>query len=108
MAKDTNTSGGEKQPNKFAMFFIRIGRWFKAAGLELGKTTWPKFPVVMKKLGIVLAVVAMFFVVLMIMDIVLGIGYNALIDPRGNWWEFWNALSRDNIMFLPSGIGGIG
>jgi len=74
----------EKKPN----IFIRIGRWFKATALELKKVTWPKFGEVMKKLGIVLGVVVFFFVVLFIMDIVLGIGYGALVG-RDYWWEFW-------------------
>jgi len=77
----------EKKPN----IFIRIGRWFKATALELKKVTWPKFGEVIKKLGIVLGVVVFFFVALFLMDIVLGIGYGALIG-RENFWEFWNLM----------------
>jgi len=75
----------EKKPN----IFVRIGRWFKATALELKKVTWPKFGEVMKKFGIVLGVVMFFFVVLLVMDVVLGIGYGALVG-RYNWWQFWS------------------
>ena len=69
-------SGAEnvRKPN----IFIRIGRWFKSAWKELLKTTWPQPNAVLKKLGIVLMVVAMFFVVLMLMDILL---QNAFYQP---------------------------
>ena len=62
-------SGAEnaKKPN----IFFRIARWFKLAAMELKKTTWPQGSAVLKKLGIVLMVVAMFFVVLMGMDMLL-------------------------------------
>ena len=80
----------EKKPN----IFRRIGGWFKAAFLELRKVTWPKFGEVMKKLGVVLGVVAFFFIALIIFDIVLTMGHSALtyIPDQGNtpWWQFWN------------------
>ena len=62
-------SGAEnvKKPN----IIFRIARWFKLAFMELKKTTWPQPNAVLKKLGIVLMVVAMFFVVLMGMDALL-------------------------------------
>jgi len=80
----TESGKKEKRPN----IFKRIGAWFKAAALELRKVTWPKFGEVMKKLGIVLGVVAFFFVSLFIMDLVLGIGYRALIGEP-DFWQFW-------------------
>ncbi|MCL2798209.1 MAG: preprotein translocase subunit SecE [Firmicutes bacterium] len=69
-------SGAEnvKRPN----IIFRIGRWFKSAAMELRKTTWPEPKAVLKKLGIVLMVVAMFFVVLMAMDLLL---QNAFYKP---------------------------
>ena len=72
-------SGAEnaKKPN----IFVRIGRWFKLAALELKKTTWPKPNEVIRKLGIVLVVVAFFFIVLMGMDLLLQHAfYNPLIS----------------------------
>jgi len=71
--------------------FVRIGLWFKATALELRKVTWPKFPEVVKKLGIVLGVVMFFFVLLIIMDIVLTMGYRALLGPEhfNPWYQFW-------------------
>jgi len=56
-----------KRPN----ILVRIARWFKFAALELKKTTWPTPSAVIKKLGIVLMVVALFFAVLMMMDVLL-------------------------------------
>ena len=88
----TESGKKEKRPN----IFVRIGRWFKAAALELKKVTWPKFGEVMKKLGIVLGVVGFFFVALFIMDIVLGMGHSLLIHGTGQnahgsyWWQFWS------------------
>jgi len=70
-----------KKPN----IFFRIGRWFKLAALELKKTTWPKPNVVFKKLGIVLMVVLMFFLVLMAMDQLLTFLYGLLLGKGYSW-----------------------
>jgi len=82
----TESGKKEKRPNVFR----RIGGWFKLAALELKKVTWPTFGEVMKKLGVVLGVVAFFFIALFIMDIILGIGFRALIGAD-YWWNFWEA-----------------
>jgi len=82
------TEAGVKDKKK-RNIFVRIGGWFKATALELKKVTWPKFGEVMKKLGIVLGVVVFFFIVLFIMDIILGMGHGALTG-RDYWWRFWN------------------
>ena len=76
-------SGAEnaKKPN----VAIRIGRWFKAAALELKKTTWPKPNEVLRKLGIVLVVVALFFLVLMAMDQLLSFLYGLLVGKGYDW-----------------------
>jgi len=60
-------------------FFQRIGRWFKELFSELKKVTWPKFPVVVKKLGIVLMVVAIFLVFITALDFGLGKLYELLV-----------------------------
>ena len=87
----TESAKKEKTGNAFTRFFRRIGSWFKFAGLELRKVTWPSFKEVMKKLGIVLGVVAFFFIILFVMDIVLTIGHGALTG-QPNWWQFWNLV----------------
>jgi len=85
----TESAKKERKGNAFTRFFRRIGSWFKAAALELRKVTWPTFKEVTKKLGIVLGVVGFFFIILFVMDIVLGIGHGALTN-QDNWWQFWN------------------
>ena len=67
-------NANKKKPN----IFVRIGRWFKSAALELRKTTWPKAGEVFKKLGTVFIVVLFFFLILMLMDWLLGLGYREL------------------------------
>ena len=89
MATESGAANREKRN-----IFVRIGLWFKAAALELRKVTWPKFGEVIKKLGIVLGVVLFFFIVLFIMDIVLGMGHRAL-TAQDEWWVFWAAFGRD-------------
>ena len=89
MATESGAANKEKKN-----IFRRIGGWFKSAALELRKVSWPKFPEVIKKLGIVLGVVAFFFIVLFVMDIVLGMGHRALTG-QDEWWAFWAALGRD-------------
>ncbi len=71
-------SGAEIKKEKKPNFFVRIGRWFRDAGRELRKTTWPKGRDVFKKLGTVLIVVLFFFLILLGMDLLLGYAYDAL------------------------------
>ena len=86
------TESGAKKEKK-RNIFVRMGSWFKAAALELRKVTWPKFGEVMKKLGVVLGVVAFFFVALIAFDIILTMGHSALTyNPdiaSTPWWQFW-------------------
>jgi len=58
------TKKKEKKPN----FFTRIGSKIKDVFSELKKVSWPKFSKVVKQTGIVLAVVAIFLVVITAFD----------------------------------------
>lgn len=66
----------KKDPNKKENFFIRIpkkiGRAFVNMWKELKNVTWPSFGKALSSTGIVLAVVAVFFVVLLAFDLGLG------------------------------------
>ena len=63
-------------------FFVRLGRWFKEkfSGMasELKKVTWPTFKEVVKKTGIVLAVVIIFALILLLIDYLLGLLFGLL------------------------------
>lgn len=69
----------EKKENGFVRFFKRIGRAFKEMGSELKKVSWPTFGKALTSTGIVLAVVAIFLLVLTGMDFLLGLGFKSLI-----------------------------
>lgn len=53
-----------------------VGKKFKETVSELKKVSWPGFGTVVKKTGVVLAVVVIFTVVLFGFDYVLGLLYN--------------------------------
>ena len=71
MAK--NVTGKEKKKEN------RFGRWIKSIFAELKKVSWPKFPTVVKQTLVVLGVTAAFLVVLIGVDSLLGLAYNAFI-----------------------------
>ncbi|MCL2539951.1 MAG: preprotein translocase subunit SecE [Firmicutes bacterium] len=50
---------------------LNIGKKIKETGSELKKVTWPAFPTVVKKTGVVIAVVLFFLVVLFGIDYLL-------------------------------------
>ena len=58
-------------------FFARIGNYFKESFSELKKVSWPTFGTVVKTTLMVLAVVAVFLVLLFVFDLVLKEGYKA-------------------------------
>jgi preprotein translocase SecE subunit len=67
-------------------FFKKIGRLVKSVYSELKKVSWPKFPYVLKNTGVVLAVVAVFLLILLGFDMALGWGVYDKIGgrmPRG-------------------------
>lgn len=70
MAKE---AAKEKKPNK-------VAKWFRELFAELKKVTWPKFPLVMKKLGVVLLVVVIFLVFVTAIDLGLNELYRLLIS----------------------------
>lgn len=78
MAKQDNQNNNKakdaNKPNKFVLFFKKIGDGCKAIVSELKKVTWPTFGKVMAQTGVVLVVVLFFLVVLGAFDS----GLNAL------------------------------
>ncbi len=58
--------------NKKPNIFVRIGRKLKEVFSEIKKVSWPSFGKVVKQTGIVLSVVAIFMVVIMLIDLGLG------------------------------------
>jgi preprotein translocase subunit SecE len=61
-----------KPKNKKPNFFVRMGRKIKEVFSELKKVSWPSFSKVVKQTGIVLGVVALFMVVITLIDFGLG------------------------------------
>ena len=64
----TGKDNKPKKKNKKAGFFKRIGMKFKDIFSELKKVSWPTFLEVLKKTGIVLAVVLVFLIVITAFD----------------------------------------
>ncbi len=58
--------------NKKPNIFVRMGRKLKEVFSEIKKVSWPSFNKVVKQTGVVIGVVAIFFVVIMLMDLGLG------------------------------------
>ena len=71
MAK--NVTGKEKKKEN------RFVRWIRSIFTELKKVSWPKFPTVVKQTLVVLGVTAAFLVVLIGVDALLGLAYEAFI-----------------------------
>ncbi len=61
-----------KPKNKKPNIFVRMGRKLKEVFSELKKVSWPSFSKVVKQTGIVLGVVAIFMVVITLIDFGLG------------------------------------
>lgn len=97
----------ESGTNKKRNIFVRIGLWFKNAALELGKTTWPTFAMVMKKLGIVCAVVLFFFVILFAMDLLLNLGYDALTSGLGESTTTTTETAASILSTVGNAVGGL-
>ena len=57
----------------------RIAAWFREIRSELKKISWPTFKKVMKQLGVVLAVVVIFLVVIFAFDSLFGWLLNLLV-----------------------------
>ena len=69
---DNNTAKKEKKvkkANKKPNFFSRLGGKIKEIFSELKKVTWPSFKTVLKQLGCVLALVVIFLVVILVIDL---------------------------------------
>ena len=72
-----------KPKNKKPNFFTRIGRKLKEVFSEIKKVSWPSFEKVVKQTGIVLGVVALFMVVITLMDFGLGQLLSLLTSIKG-------------------------
>lgn len=63
--KENPTKNGKPQkPNKFKLFFKRIGDGFRKLRSELKKVTWPTFAGVMKQTAVVLVVTLFFLIII--------------------------------------------
>ena len=74
-----DAKSGSSKPAKEKHKF-NLGKKIKETGSELKKVTWPKFGEVVKKTGVVLAVVIFFTVVLFGMDYLLQFLYKLLLQ----------------------------
>ncbi len=75
-AVEKNNNKEKKKANNKPNFFKRIWIKIKEVFSELKKVTWPSFGKVVKQTGMVIAVVALFLVVISLMDF----GLTALLD----------------------------
>ena len=71
-----------KKKNAKPNFFKRVGLKIKDAFSELKRVTWPTFPKVVKKTGVVLVVVLAFLVIITAFDTGL-LELLTLVSPRG-------------------------
>lgn len=78
---DNNKSAKKVQKAKKPNIFKRMGAKFKDVFSELKKVSWPSFSKVVKQTGIVLAVVAIFLVVITAFDFGLSQFLNA-VTPK--------------------------
>lgn len=72
-----------KPKNDKPNFFVRIGRKLKEVFSEIKKVSWPSFGKVVKQTGVVLGVVALFLVVISLMDFGLGQLLSLLMKIKG-------------------------
>lgn len=77
MDKNANSKDVKKKPKRKS----RLGTFFKEAFSELKKVSWPNFKTVLKNTLVVLGVVAVFLVVLLGFDLLLGLGHDQLLQP---------------------------
>ncbi len=68
----------KKEKNKKPNFFVRIGIKLKETFSELKRVTWPTIGKALKSTGIVLAIVAIFLVLVTLINFGLGEGLKAL------------------------------
>jgi len=72
--------GATKTATKKPNIFKRMGKGIKEIISELKKVSWPTFAKVMAETGIVLAVVVFFLLVILGIDSLLGLIFNALVQ----------------------------
>ncbi len=64
--KVSSKKRGEK--GKVASFFSRMGKGIKETALELKRVTWPTLPAALKATGVVIAIVAVFLVIVTLIN----------------------------------------
>ncbi len=74
--KAVDSRKDKKSAKKKTNFFKRTWIKIKEVFSELKKVTWPTFPKVVKQTGVVIGVVAIFLVVITLMDL----GLSAVLD----------------------------
>ncbi len=77
--KNNKKEDDKKKPKKEKKEKKGLKRRSKETVSELKKVTWPKFPEVVKKTGVVIAVVLIFAVVLLCLDLLFGFLSSALM-----------------------------
>ena len=78
----TATTEEAKKKDGKPGFFKRVGTKIKDVFSELKRVTWPTFPKVVKKTGVVLVVVLVFLVIITAFDTGL-LNLLTLVAPRG-------------------------
>lgn len=78
-SEKNNKQDDKKKPKKDKKERKGLKRRTKETVSELKKVTWPKFPEVVKKTGVVIAVVLIFAVVLLCLDLLFGFLSSALM-----------------------------
>lgn len=76
---DKNKKKNDGKQNVFIRMFKRIGLSFKNMKNELKNVTWPTFGKVIASTGVVLIIVAIFFVLLLGIDLGLGSLFDLII-----------------------------
>lgn len=69
----------KKKKKKGNGFFAKIGKKIKEIWSELKLVSWPTFPDVLKKTGVVLAVVLVFLICITVFDYPLSIAFKAMM-----------------------------
>lgn len=78
-AKADKKTVAKRTKKKGPNIFVRFGKKIKETFSELKKVTWPTFPTVVKQTGVVLAVVAIFLVLVFLADWLLAILFGLIV-----------------------------
>ncbi len=78
-AEEIRATEKKKKKKKGTGFFAKIGKKVKEIFSELKLVSWPSFPEVLKKTGVVLAVVLVFLICITVFDYPLSIAFKAMM-----------------------------